>query len=80
MRRADVRGPDDAVEPRAVGLRDVAVRLPVQRRGMVRRAKLLARLDRAPAASLILLVAPGGYGKTTLLASGSRSPPPSVPG
>ena len=34
---------------------------------MVRRAKLLARLDRAPAGSLILLAAPGGYGKTTLL-------------
>jgi LuxR family transcriptional regulator, maltose regulon positive regulatory protein len=45
---------------------EVALR-PLERRGLVRRAQLLARLDRAPAGSPILLVAPGGYGKTTLL-------------
>src|SRR3954454_18749357 len=73
MRPRDAGGP-----PRARGLasedllaaarsRGVALRPPLQRRGTVRRPKLLARLDGAPAASLILLVAPGGYGKTTLL-------------
>src|SRR4051794_16497135 len=44
-----------------------AVLPPALRHGAVRRVKLLARLDSAPAGSLILLVAPGGYGKTTAL-------------
>src|SRR5947209_1905024 len=52
---------------------DAALRPPLERRGMVRPAKLLARLDRAPAGSLILLVAPGGYGKTTVLSQWAAS-------
>jgi LuxR family maltose regulon positive regulatory protein len=74
MRRADV---GDAAGARRLGgsgdpaaaarFRDVAVHPPLEQRGMVRRVRLLARLDRAPAGSLILLVAPGGYGKTTVL-------------
>jgi LuxR family maltose regulon positive regulatory protein len=44
-----------------------AVRPPADRPGTIRRVPLLARLDRAPAGEPILLVAPGGYGKTTLL-------------
>ncbi|HYJ75097.1 MAG TPA: LuxR C-terminal-related transcriptional regulator [Kineosporiaceae bacterium] len=41
---------------------------------MVRRAELLARLDRAPVAAMVLLVAPGGYGKTTLLSQWAARP------
>jgi LuxR family maltose regulon positive regulatory protein len=44
-----------------------AFRPPADRPGTIRRVPLLARLDRAPAGAPILLVAPGGYGKTTLL-------------
>ena len=42
--------------------------------------RLLARLDRAPASSLVLLVAPGGYGKTTVLSQWVARPPPCAPG
>ena len=61
---ASGRGLDDSRNrPAAAPLRDVAVHPPLEQRGMVRRGKLLTRLDRAPAGSLILLAAPGGYGK-----------------
>src|SRR5690348_7977690 len=43
-------------------------RPPLERRGMVRRTRLVARLDSVPAdVPLILLCAPAGYGKTTAL-------------
>jgi len=56
--------PNQPVSPR---FRDVIVRPRLERLGMVRRVQLLARLDRARGGSLMLLVAPGGYGKTTVL-------------
>jgi LuxR family maltose regulon positive regulatory protein len=46
---------------------------PALRRGMVRRAGLLTRIEAAPADAPVLLVAPGGYGKTTLLAQWAAS-------
>jgi LuxR family maltose regulon positive regulatory protein len=66
------RGQDPDPAPR-----DVRFRPPLQRRGLVRRARLLARLEAVPAdVPLIVLSAPAGYGKTTLLsqwaATGSR--------
>jgi LuxR family maltose regulon positive regulatory protein len=73
MRRVDggsapsERHLDDGANTRVPRMRDLAVRPPPEQRGMVRRLELLARLDRAPAAPMVLLVAPGGYGKTTLL-------------
>jgi LuxR family maltose regulon positive regulatory protein len=51
---------------------DVAPRPPLERRGMVRRSGLLARFDRTPDAA-VLLVAPGGYGKTTVLTQWAAS-------
>ena len=42
-------------------------RLP--RKGFVRRSRLLSQLARAPAVSLVSIVAPAGYGKTALLAN-----------
>ncbi|MFN8160449.1 MAG: AAA family ATPase [Solirubrobacterales bacterium] len=41
---------------------------PAFRPGMVSRPRLVARLERDPAAPLVLVRAPAGYGKTTLLA------------
>jgi LuxR family transcriptional regulator, maltose regulon positive regulatory protein len=46
---------------------------PVARPGIVNRTGLLDRMDSAAAARLILLVAPAGYGKTTLLAQWSET-------
>src|SRR2546421_627667 len=46
----------------------VRFRPPVQRRGMIRRARLLERLEAVPPdVPLIVLSAPAGYGKTTAL-------------
>src|SRR4051812_3389456 len=51
-----------------VGPREVRFRPPVQRRGMIRRARLLERLEAVPPdVPLIVLSAPAGYGKTTAL-------------
>jgi LuxR family transcriptional regulator, maltose regulon positive regulatory protein len=41
---------------------------PMPRRAMVPRTALLARLEAAPAARVVCVAAPPGYGKTTLLA------------
>src|SRR3954453_13313973 len=73
MRRADggsarsERHLDDGATTRVPRMRDLAPGPPPEQRGMGRRLELLARLDRPPAAPMVLLVAPGGYGKTTLL-------------
>lgn len=42
--------------------------LPRPQRGLVARPALLDRMDRGTASKLILLSAPAGFGKTTLLA------------
>src|SRR5690349_5058565 len=42
--------------------------LPRPRAGLVRRPRLIERLDAASAAKLMLVSAPAGFGKTTLLA------------
>ena len=71
------RGSTMAVAP-AVGIfeghRQANVRPPLERRGMVRRTRLLARLDAVPQdVPLILLAAPAGYGKTTALSQWAAS-------
>src|SRR5262245_46742479 len=45
-----------------------ARRAPRVRAGVVRRERLVRRLEQAAAVPVLLLVAPAGYGKTTLLA------------
>jgi LuxR family maltose regulon positive regulatory protein len=54
------------------GQADIAPRPPLEQRGMVRRSGLLGRFDRMPEAA-VLLVAPGGYGKTTVLTQWAAS-------
>ena len=54
------------------------MRRPPVREDLVRRGRLLAALDRAAHHSVVLVSAPAGYGKITLVAewlAGSRSPP-----
>jgi LuxR family transcriptional regulator, maltose regulon positive regulatory protein len=48
-------------------LSDPKFRCPGRRQGVVRRSELLARLQRDHERRLILITAPAGYGKTTLL-------------
>jgi LuxR family maltose regulon positive regulatory protein len=43
--------------------------VPRPRRGLVPRPRLIARLDRGAASTLMLVSAPAGFGKTTLLAA-----------
>jgi LuxR family maltose regulon positive regulatory protein len=69
---SSTRGPDptSAVAGAAQdpALPELRFRPPAQRRGMVRRTRLLERLDAVPAdVPLIVLAAPAGYGKTTAL-------------
>src|SRR4051794_27112154 len=63
----------DRPASRAVPPAEVSPRPPLQQRGMVRRAALLARIEGAPPEAPVLLVAPRGYGKTTLLAQWAAS-------
>src|SRR5262249_10817377 len=59
-------------------LSDAKLRPPVLRPGTVARADLLGRLVGADTPSLISVVAPAGYGKTTLLAQWARAKQPRV--
>jgi LuxR family maltose regulon positive regulatory protein len=52
---------------------EVSLRPPLQPSGTVRRTALLARIHRASADAPVLLEAPRGYGKTTLLAQWAAS-------
>src|SRR4051794_30846719 len=62
------QGARGAIHGPEIGPREVRFRPPLQRRGMVRRARLLERLDAVPPdVPLIVLSAPAGYGKTTAL-------------
>lgn len=54
--------------PRSAGLLDAERGVERLRDGLVCRAELLGRLDDARAYPLVLVTAPAGYGKTTLLA------------
>jgi LuxR family transcriptional regulator, maltose regulon positive regulatory protein len=49
--------------------------VPRPRRGLVRRARLMERLDRGAESKLTLISAPAGFGKTTLLAEWLASVP-----
>jgi LuxR family transcriptional regulator, maltose regulon positive regulatory protein len=59
-------------------LSDAKLQPPVLRPGMVTRATLLDRMVRPEAPSLISVVAPAGYGKTTLLAQWAAAKQPRV--
>jgi LuxR family transcriptional regulator, maltose regulon positive regulatory protein len=78
-------GPPDAVErirrPSSEPLFDLAeakLRPPAVRRGIVARTALLDRLLAASAPSVISVVAPAGYGKTTVLAQWAECKEPRV--
>jgi LuxR family maltose regulon positive regulatory protein len=54
-------------EARAEPLLETKLFLPARRPGLVSRPRLTARLDRGLASKLLLVSAPAGFGKTTLL-------------
>jgi LuxR family transcriptional regulator, maltose regulon positive regulatory protein len=49
------------------GLRSATLHRPLQRPGAVRRSSLIERLERGDLSPVVSVVAPAGYGKTTLL-------------
>ena len=57
---------------------DAKLQVPAARPGIVERATLVDRLLATPAAPVIAVVAPSGYGKTTLLAQWARRKQPRV--
>jgi LuxR family maltose regulon positive regulatory protein len=60
----------------AAAQRDVLatkLHVPQPRPGFLPRPRLLERLDEAPAAELVLVCAPAGFGKTALLSDWARS-------
>ena len=50
-----------------IALLETKLYVPRSRRGLVLRPRLSERLDRGTAAKLVLVSAPAGFGKTTLL-------------
>jgi LuxR family maltose regulon positive regulatory protein len=56
-------------------LSDPKFRCPGRRQGAVRRSELLGRLERDHERRLILITAPAGYGKTTLLGQWAQEDP-----
>jgi LuxR family maltose regulon positive regulatory protein len=56
----------DAVPPHRT-LLESKLRVPRRRRGVVRRTRLDQRLDRGALPAVVLVSAPAGFGKTTLL-------------
>ncbi len=59
-------------------LSDSKLQAPLSRSGIVARTTLLRRVSEAVAPTLICLIAPAGYGKTTLLAQWAHSKRPRV--
>jgi LuxR family maltose regulon positive regulatory protein len=73
IRRGELLTAEEAAEPwLAIDLLEAKYRRPRLREGLVWRTELLGRLHDARAASLVLIAAPAGYGKTTLLAQWSE--------
>ena len=64
----DVRGSDRTRLTLPFEVSDAKLQVPAARPGIVERATLVDRLLATPAAPVIAVVAPPGYGKTTLLA------------
>lgn len=62
----------DRVEPETP-LISTKMRQPRLRQGIVRRARLFEPLDAEPKVSLILLSAPAGYGKSTVMSAWARA-------
>jgi LuxR family maltose regulon positive regulatory protein len=60
--------------------RGIRLEPPTPRRGTILRPRLLDRLRRRFAVPVTLVVAPAGYGKTTLLAQAVRESGPGAPG
>ena len=50
-----------------IALLETKLYVPRSRRGLVLRSRLIERLDRGTASKLVLVSAPAGFGKTTLL-------------
>lgn len=67
------------IEPDAAGFFEILstkLYIPPKRESVVRRSRLLHKLERSSASHLILISAPAGFGKTTLMADWLASMPP----
>jgi LuxR family transcriptional regulator, maltose regulon positive regulatory protein len=62
----------------AFELSESKLRSPIARGGIVPRTALVDRMDRADAPPVVAVVAPAGYGKTTLLAQWAEHRHPRV--
>src|SRR5262245_36898581 len=65
--RGSTHGPESLV------IRDLDLRPPALNEGLIEREHLLDRLRRAGHAQVVALIAPAGYGKTTLMTQWIRS-------
>src|SRR4051794_38075771 len=68
LRVIDAARPTWGLTPRAGSAR----RVPELRDGLVRRPRLVRRLTEAAGVPLVIVAAPAGYGKTTLLSEWAR--------
>jgi LuxR family transcriptional regulator, maltose regulon positive regulatory protein len=69
----ELRTVDHARQLLAVDLPEPKFKAPVARRELVRRTGLLSRLEHERARPLVLVTAPAGYGKTTVLTQWSEA-------
>ena len=61
-----------------IALLETKLYVPRSRRGLVLRPRLSERLDRGTASKLVLVSAPAGFGKTTLLTEWLAARPPAL--
>ncbi len=69
-------GRGDGPAPEMSGLLEAKMHVPPRRRGLVRRARLARRLERDTLAAVVLVSAPAGFGKATLLTEALCGPSP----
>lgn len=61
------------VNPTTTPIAELSERPHAARRGFIERPRLVSRLVETPEASVAVLIAPAGYGKSTLLSGWSSS-------